>query len=255
MILLERLRSDTGDIRILETKLHRSLVYNQGGCCQSEADADGVSLSSYIHGIFGLLAQTPPRSVLMIGCGGGSLATMLVSYGVQVTVVDVNPLAFDIARRYFRLPDEVACHVADGRDFLRDNPARYDAIVMDAYVGAFVPQHLRSRSFYRLVQSRLDEDKGRLISNVFTEHDFDMAPDIAATAMAQLWDDVRVLDIRGIKRRNALVMAGNVMMLQEPELIVRPQAGVPEILRDLGRWRFRRWRTVGRKYSAARASV
>lgn len=246
MILLERIRSDAGDIEILETKLHRSVVYRQGGCCQSEADADGVSLCSYIHGIFGLLAQSPPRNVLMIGCGGGSLATMLASKGVQVTIVDVNPLAFDIARRYFNLPDEVACHVADGRDFLRDNAARYDAIVMDAYVGAFVPQHLRSMSFFRLARTRLDEHKGRLIANVFTEHDFDAAPDVAATAMAEVWDDVRVLDIRGMQHRNALVMAGNVMALQEPKLLLRPMAGITEIMHDLNRWRFRKWRLLDR---------
>ncbi|MHA6692924.1 spermidine synthase [Devosia sp. A449] len=246
MILLERIRSDAGDIQILKTKLHRSLVYQQGGCCQSEADADGISLCSYVHGIFGLLAQSPPHNVLMIGCGGGSLATMLASKGVQVSIVDVNPLAFDIARRYFNLPDEVACHVADGRDFLRDNPARYDAIVMDAYVGAFVPQHLRSMSFFRLAHTRLDEAKGRLIANVFTEHDFDEAPDVAATAMGEVWDNVRVLDIRGRQHRNALVMAGQVMALQEPELLLRPMAGITEILHDINRWRFRKWRLRGR---------
>ncbi|MHA6732427.1 polyamine aminopropyltransferase [Devosia sp. A369] len=91
----------------------------------------------------------------------------------------------EFPRRYFNLPDEVACHVADGRDFLRDNPARYDAIVMDAYVGAFVPQHLRSMSFFRLAHTRLDEARGQLIANVFTEHDFDEAPDDAATAMGE----------------------------------------------------------------------
>jgi spermidine synthase len=246
MILLERIRSEAGDIQILETKLHRSLVYRQGGCCQSEADADGISLCSYIHGIFGLLAQSPPRHVLVIGCGGGSLATMLASKGVQVTIVDVNPLAFDIARRYFNLPNDVACHVADGRDFLRDNATRYDAIVMDAYVGAFVPQHLRSMSFFRLAQTRLDEARGCLIANVFTEHDFDPAPDVAATAMAEIWDDVRVLDIRGMQHRNALVMSGNVMALQEPELLLRPMAGITEILHDLNRWRFRKWRLRSR---------
>ncbi len=133
------------------------------------------------------------------------------------------------------------CQLADGRDFLRDNPDRYDAIVMDAYVGAFVPQHLRSMSFFRLAQTRL-EDGGCLIANVFTEHDFDAAPDVAATAMGEVWDDVRVLDIRGMQHRNALVMAGNVAYLQEPELLMRPLAGISEILHDIHRWRFRKWR-------------
>ena len=244
MILLERIRSEAGDIQILETLQHRSLVYKQGGCCQSEADAHGVSLASYIHGIFGLLAQSPPDNVLMIGCGGGSLGTMLARKGVKVSIVDINPHAFDIARRYFNLPEEVECHLADGRDFLLSAPTRYVAIIMDAYVGSFVPQHLRSRSFFRLAKTRLNEREGRLIANVFTEHDFDAAPDRAATAMNEVWDDVRVLDIRGMQHRNSLVMAGNVTALQEPELLMRPLAGISEILHDLNRWTFRTWRNV-----------
>jgi spermidine synthase len=249
MILLERIRDETGDIQILETLSHRSIVYKQGGCCQSEADADGVSLASYIHGIFGLLAQSPPDNVLMIGCGGGSLATMLARKGVQVSIVDINPHAFGIARRYFNLPEEVACHLADGRDFLRSNPTRYDAIIMDAYDGPFVPHHLRSMIFFRLAQTRLKAESGRLIANVHTEHDFDWAPDLAATGMSELWDDVRVLDIRGMRHRNALVMAGQVADLQEPELLMRPLAGIPEIVHDLNRWRFRKWRRLKRDYT------
>jgi 2-polyprenyl-3-methyl-5-hydroxy-6-metoxy-1,4-benzoquinol methylase len=35
----------------------------------------------------------------MIGCGGGTLATMLLSAGVRVTVVDINSLSFSIARK------------------------------------------------------------------------------------------------------------------------------------------------------------
>jgi spermidine synthase len=75
--------------------------------------------------------------VLMIGCGGGSLATMLDRAGVHVTIVDINPSAFRIAHKYFGLPREVDCHVADGRNFLRADRHRYDAIVLDACVLAW----------------------------------------------------------------------------------------------------------------------
>lgn len=39
---------------------------------------------------------------------------MLARTNVNVTVVDPHKLSFDIARRYFHLPDTVNCHVADG---------------------------------------------------------------------------------------------------------------------------------------------
>lgn len=244
MILLERIRSEAGDIQILETLDYRTLVYKQGGYCQSEADADGVSLASYVHAIFGLLAQLPPDSVLMIGCGGGSLGTMLARKGVKVSIVDDNPHAFDIARKYFHLPDEVECHIADGRDFLRADSNCYSAIIMDAYVGSVVPKHLQSKSFFRLAQGRLEQKTGLLIANVVTKHDFDSAPDRAATEMADVWNDVRVLDIRGMRHRNALVMAGNVSRLERPELLMLPLAGVDEIVHDLDQWAFRSWRAT-----------
>ena len=46
---------------------------------QSAGDADGVSTADYIHAMFAFLRQAGSKNVLIIGCGGGTLATMLVS--------------------------------------------------------------------------------------------------------------------------------------------------------------------------------
>lgn len=246
MILLERVQSESGEILVLQTSRHRSVVYQQGGFCQSEADQHGVSLASYIHAIFGLLAQALPKDVLMIGCGGGSLGTMLSRLGVRVTIVDTNPEAFDIARRYFNLPDEIQCYVGDGRQFLLSDTHRYDAIILDAYIGSDLPAHLRSRSLFRLAKRRIADDDGCVFANVYTQHDLDRAPDAAATEMAAAWDQVRVLDIRGITSRNAIVMAGRVRDLVKPKLLLAPESGTDEILYDLDRWAFRPWRDHNR---------
>ena len=45
---------------------------------QSAADSHGVSTADYIHAMYFFLMQAQARDVLMIGCGGGTLATMLV---------------------------------------------------------------------------------------------------------------------------------------------------------------------------------
>src|SRR5689334_17284886 len=81
---------------------------------QSAADQRGVSTADYIHAMFFFLRQVKAKDVLMIGCGGGTLATMLTAKGVAVTVVDLHKLSFDIAKDYFALPGAVDCHVADG---------------------------------------------------------------------------------------------------------------------------------------------
>src|ERR1700749_1188292 len=86
---------------------------------QSAADSAGVSTADYIHAMYYFLPQAKSRDVLMIGCGGGTLATMLHRSGVAVTVVDIHKLSFDIAREYYHLPAAVPCHVADGIAYLK----------------------------------------------------------------------------------------------------------------------------------------
>src|SRR5215475_8596592 len=86
---------------------------------QSTADENGISLADYIHAMYGFLRQAKAKNVLMIGCGGGTLASMLHAKGIRVVIVDIEPQAFEIARRYFRMPDSIECHVSDGARFLK----------------------------------------------------------------------------------------------------------------------------------------
>jgi len=242
MIRVAKYHTDFGNIEVLRSKDSGSFIYRQGGCYQSECDPSGISVVPYIHAIFGLLAQAQVSDVLMIGCGGGSLGTMLDRVGVRVTIVDINPKAFQIARKYFGLPLGVHCCVSDGRDFLRAGRHRYDAIVMDAYSGGRIPDHLCAETFFGLAQTRLQDSSGILIGNVHARHDLDIMPDRVAAKLANIWTDVRLLDIRGIPDRNALVMAGKVRDLVQPVLLIPPSVGADEIEHELGLLAFRPWR-------------
>jgi len=242
MIPIARLDSEFGEIEILEYRARKLFYYVQGGCFQTEADRNGIGLAPYVHAIFGLLMQSKARDVLMIGCGGGSLGTMLVKAGVQVTVVDKNPVAFEIARSYFCLPAAVSCHVADGKEFLLDTHRRYDAIVLDAYDGDRIPAHLQTSEFFDLVRLRLDGFSGCFVSNVHALHDLDRAPDRYAATARCTWRDVRLLDTRGVIGRNALVVAGNVRNLRQPSLKMPPLLDRREITSALANMEFRPWK-------------
>src|SRR4051812_24008824 len=128
MITLDTIESEFGTIAVFKNKTTNTITYEQGGCCQSEADSSGVSLAGYIHAIFGLILQKKARKILMIGCAGGTLATMLAQSGCNVTIIDVNPASFVLAKQYFALPDSVECRVADGKSFLYSDTQFYDAI-------------------------------------------------------------------------------------------------------------------------------
>lgn len=101
MIKLDTVESEFGTITVLKKRSTDIVSYQQGGFCQSEADRNGVSLAAYIHAIFSLIMQKKTRNALVIGCAGGTLATMLAKAGCKVTVIDVNPDSFVLAKRSY----------------------------------------------------------------------------------------------------------------------------------------------------------
>jgi len=202
------------------------------------ADRNGVSLAEYIHALFGLLLQKRPRHVLMIGGAGGTLATMLSRRGIQVTLVDINPTAFEIAQLYFQMPPGVACHVGDGAAFLRRNRARYDAIVLDAFNEEKIPRHFLKTKFFRLVKMRLRRG-GIFLINVTVLDDEDPVPDGICRALEGVWRKVRLLDSDGFENRNAIAMAGAVGDLKRPGLRMKPKTGARTLRRELSQLAFR----------------
>jgi spermidine synthase len=187
------------------------------------------------------MLQKRPRHVLMIGCAGGTLATMLSRAGVQVTLVDIDPLSFQIARRYFHLPQDVACHVGDGADFLRQTKARYDAVILDAFADTIIPPHLLTDRFFRRVKSRLNRG-GLFLVNIVVMDDDDPTPDRIARGMRKAWRQVRLLDADGFENRNAVAMGGAVKGLKRPRLLMKPAHGSRGLEKSLAQLSFRRLR-------------
>ena len=207
--------------------------YWQGEYHQSAADRNGVSTADYIHAMYFFLMQAGARDVLMIGCGGGTLATMLVRSQVQVTVVDLHKFSFDIARKYFQLPETVTCHVADGIQYLKANRARHDAIVLDAFGKDGMPAAFMQPGFFKLARSRLKARDSLFLMNVIVEDDDDRTPDILVGAMRAEWGRVRLLDTDGWTDRNAVIAAGAVTNLKKPKVLMHPRPGAAKMERQL----------------------
>jgi SAM-dependent methyltransferase len=206
---------------------------------QSVADKNGISLADYIHAMYGFLRQAKAREVLMIGCGGGTLATMLHRVGVHVTLIDIDALSFAIAALYFHLPEEIERHVGDGVRFLKRHRRRYDAIVLDAYVDTKIPRQFLEPSFFRLVKARLRAHGAIFLVNILTANDDDRTPDRIAHLMRQTWRQVRLLDADGWEDRNAVGLAGAVAKLRRPRLLLRPERRARSIARNLRELEFR----------------
>jgi spermidine synthase len=249
MITVAQIASDLGEITILRSRANGSHIYVQGDGYQSQADCAGVSLSYYIHAMYGLIAQTRARDVLMIGCGGGTLGTMLANTGRNVTIVDINSDSFALARRFFSLSPAITCHVSDGGDFLEQCYRSYDVIVVDAFTGDTIPDHLRSIEFFHIARRRLD-NSGHILVNVLLDHDLDTTADAIASCVAATGLRVQVLDTQGELDRNAIVVGSASGPLKSPSVLVAPKILQRQIAEEVGKMRFRAWRK--RRHRTAR---
>ena len=206
---------------------------------QSAADGRGISTADYIHAMYFFLRQVKAKDVLMIGCGGGTLATMLHQSGLKVTVVDLHKLSFDIARDYFHMPREIPCHVADGIAYLKKNRARHDALVLDAFGEGGMPAKFMSTGFFKLAKSRLKARNALFLMNVIVADDDDATPDNLVRTLRSLWPRVRLLDTDGWVDRNAVIAAGAVTKLTKPRILMAPKPGAAKMRRQLAilNWR------------------
>ena len=119
-----------GPIRVMERQSDRARLYCINASVQTMIRADGVSVFGYIHAA--KLLVEPAQSVLIVGGGGGSLATMLARRGKRVTVVDVDPAAEELARTYFDLDERVEWVTAGALRFIAGSGLTFDGVVIDA---------------------------------------------------------------------------------------------------------------------------
>ncbi len=215
-----------------------ALTYRQRGGNQTTVDARGVSVDTYIHLLYGLLMQTSARRILMIGCGGGTLATMMAAEGRAVTVIDIDPVAFKLARKHFGLPRGVDCKVADGLAFMQVTRARFDAVVLDAFIGEDIPKQFLGPDFSHAARRCLRKD-GVLFVNVCLGRGQRTADDLTLMLKRDGWK-ARLLDRHRSSERNAIVMAGAVQSLRPPRLTIVPEVEVARLKAEMRAMKFRR---------------
>jgi len=121
-----------------------------------------------------LLLQPQPKRILMIGLGGGTLPMALDRLFPEATqdVVEIDEAVVRVARDYFDFApsDRVKVFAQDGRVFVKRAVRRgekYDLIMLDAFNGDYIPEHLMTREFLEEVRALLTPD-GVLAANTFS---------------------------------------------------------------------------------------
>src|SRR5437660_1207373 len=116
------------------------------------------------------------NDVLCIGLGVGIVPRYFVNHGTHVDVVEINPAVVKVATRFFDFPlEKVYLTIDDGRHFLNRSPRKYDAVIIDAFLGDSSPSHLLTREAFASVR-RVLRPGGALVINCFASleagHDF-----------------------------------------------------------------------------------
>jgi len=235
--LLGRYQGRNGQIDIVECSWDGTRVYFEEGVRQSQATPDGESVFTYVKLMDELLSRS--KQILVLGCGGGNLATRLSRLGKKLTIVDHNPISFVLAHRYFDLPDELLCIVSDFRKFVFDNRAYYDGIAIDVGGPGFRFTEEFDAETCDAIRARLAPG-GRIVMNVLVSNDIDPTPGRIAARLAG--EDLRtwIVDEQFIEDRNAVIAC-------TPEKTLGSRAALDRVMRHSHeQWVIRRGRLRSR---------
>ena len=140
--------------------------YLSQNVCDIQTKQSVLAFSYLMHGLArGYNARI--NHVLCIGLGVGIVPMEFAREGARVDVVEINPAVVPLAERFFGLESaRMNLTIDDGRRFVNRCTDRYDAIILDAFLGDSTPSHLMSREAFAAMRSLL-KSGGVLVINSF----------------------------------------------------------------------------------------
>jgi spermidine synthase len=210
--LLHSQRSLYREVLVYETGSVRCMCFTRHcrvgrQSCMDVRDPDRLVMS-YPQMMLGALYVNPnPRSILIVGLGGGTLPRALRQMLPQarIDVVEIDPAVVAVAKRYFDFRDGGTVRVAemDGRVFVRRarrEGRRYDLIMLDAFDHEYIPEHLLTEEFLTEVKDLL-EPAGVLAANTFSSSKlYDYESSTYSAVFPQFFN---------LKRQNRVIIASN----------------------------------------------
>ncbi|MFD2167698.1 spermidine synthase [Thalassotalea euphylliae] len=165
---------DSGNLRCLKFNV-RSKKSNQSCFLKSEPERLVFNYTKLMFS--GMIVNPNPERILIIGLGGGTMSNTLHQLLPNATIenVEIDPAVIDVARKYFSFfeNDHVTSVVKDGRIYIKRallKKQTYDWIILDAFNGDYIPEHLLTKEFLTEAKGLLS-DNGVLTANTFSISD------------------------------------------------------------------------------------
>jgi spermidine synthase len=176
-------RSLYRDITVTQEGQRRCLVFNvhrgdRNQTCMNTADPERLVFEYAKMSFAGLLLNPNPRRVLIAGLGGGSLPSALTTLfpEAQIDVIEIDQAVVNVAKEFFDFEetDQVSVIVNDARVYVKRAALlekKYDLVILDAFTGDYIPEHLLTLEFLQEVRSVMTPD-GVLVANTFSTSRF-----------------------------------------------------------------------------------
>ena len=172
-------RSKYRDITVTQVGDRRCLLFNvhrgdRNQTCMVLNDRNNLVFDYTRMSFAGLLLQPEPSSILIIGLGGGSIPMTFADLfpGAKIDVVEIDEAVVKVAEEYFYFneTENMTAYIDDGRPFIKRAGIRgekYDYIVLDAFSGDYIPEHMLTREFLEEVKAIMTENS-ILVANTFS---------------------------------------------------------------------------------------
>lgn len=121
-----------------------------------------------------LLFNPAPERILIVGLGGGTLPMALRELipNAVIDTVEIDSAVVEVAADYFgyRTDEQSRIFTQDARVFgkrARIKGDQYDLIILDAFNGEYIPEHLMTVEYLSEMRDLLSEN-GTLVANTFS---------------------------------------------------------------------------------------
>ncbi|MGB0230835.1 MAG: fused MFS/spermidine synthase [Pseudohongiellaceae bacterium] len=151
-------RSKYRDITVTEVGNRRCLLFNvhrgdRNQTCVLVNDKQRLVFDYTRMSFAGLLLNDRPESILVIGLGGGSIPLTFADLfpDARIDVVEIDEAVVSVAEEFFFF----------------EETEKYDYIVLDAFSGDYIPEHMLTREFLDEVRNIM-RPESVLVANTFS---------------------------------------------------------------------------------------
>ncbi len=139
MRLIEHLKTDYNDVHVWERAdgIDFEVAGGTHATWSAERLMTGYVWDALTAGVL-LKPDTPPRRILVLGLGGGTVIRQLRHFlpRARITAVDIDPGMIALARRYMHLDSlDVEIVTGDAYAYAEGTADRYDIVMDDVYLG------------------------------------------------------------------------------------------------------------------------